>query len=421
MLAPAALVASLALAGVSRYTASLSAAARYYTDLEVLQPIATTALELEPRLGMEHEEPTSLFTVAYYPRLVMIADSPPPQFFNQASLGLAVQANPTLRWVANASGCYGTNDFRVEYALGCGAVAFPTGPPALQPIPRVPTVEYLSASGVAGVQWRSSPLTATGTLSYLVQGGADAPTREVLPLGRGPSFSASLEWAAGRHDALRTSLSGSYYAFLREAPAAASEPLANNAWVSQLLEAWEHRLGPSSQLRLGLGVAVAGNAVELPRLVLRKTSLVGELGYQLEIARRAEAPGPGTEQRPRGAAEERLASVQLNLSLRVAPFVDFTSGLAYDRADAFAGLGWPLDRDWRLDGSLSAGVALDGAQRGQETATAQLAARWTAAQWLRLSTGLNALWQGAGATLPASELRQVSLFLGATFAHADRL
>jgi hypothetical protein len=136
----------------------------------------------------------------------MIADSPPPQLFNQGSLSLAVQSDPTLRWVASASGCYGTNDFRVQYALGCGAVAFPTGPTSPQPIPRVSTVKYLSASAAAGVESRPSGRTVfTGTLSYLVQGGADAPTREVLPLGRGPSFSTSLEWAAGHRDALTTS------------------------------------------------------------------------------------------------------------------------------------------------------------------------------------------------------------------------
>ena len=52
--APAALLASLAL-GVARYTAGLTAQARYYTDLEEVQPLSSTALEIEPRLGLDLE------------------------------------------------------------------------------------------------------------------------------------------------------------------------------------------------------------------------------------------------------------------------------------------------------------------------------------------------------------------------------
>ena len=404
--APAALLASLALASVTRYTASVSAVGRYYTDLEVLEPLATTSLEVEPRLGLEHEARASLFRIAYYPRLVMIVDSPPPQFFNQASLSLDLRPEPILTLTASASGCYGTNDFRVQYALACGAAAFGTLPGAAPPpVPRESTVKYMSAYGALGVRWQPSPrTTVAGTVSYLAQGGADAPTREVLPLQRGPSFLASLEWAAGRDDTLATSLSGSYYGFLREAPELGSDQLVSNAWISQLLETWQHRFGRSSALRIGLGVGATGNAIDLLHLVLRRTSVVGETSYRQFLGPEPEAGTP-----------------VLSLGVRAAPFVDFTTGLAYERAEAFAGLAWPLGGDWRLEASGSAAEPLDGVQRGQTTGAAQLGVTWVAERWLRFSAGVNGLWQEAGPDFPANSFRQAGVFLGATLSHRDSL
>jgi hypothetical protein len=421
----AALVASLALqAGVARYTASVQTQAQYFTDLEALAPVSATALEVVPYLGLTYEERTSSFGVAYFPRLFQVVGSPPPQFFHQASLNLALQPDPGLRLSGAAIGCYGTNDFRIQYALACGAAVLAPAPGAgPQPIPQVSTVKYMSASGALGVESRlSARILLSATASYLAQGGADAPTRAVLPLQRGPSFLVALGWTAGRRDSLTTSLSGSYYAFLREnVPPGANEPT-TNAWISQLLEVWQHDVGRQGRLRLGLGVGVAGNAVDFPRLVIRRTSLVAEASFQQAFGRQ-EAPAPDRgEQRPEAGLPGWSPAILLTVGARVAPFVDFTSGLAYNRAEAFASLGWPLDLDWRLDASLSGGIALDGIQREQATATGQLAATWMPARWLRLSTGLNGLWQRAGVAYPAtSTIRQVGFFLGATFLESGRL
>lgn len=457
----AALVASLALqAGVTRYQASLQTQARYLTDLEALAPISTTALEVVPSLGLTYEERSSSFGVAYFPRLVLVVDSPPPQFFNQASLNVALQPSPGLHLSGSAIGCYGTNDFRIQYALTCGAAALPSAPGAgPQPIPQATTVKYLSASAALGLEWRTSARTAlSASASYLAQGGADAPTRESLPLQRGPSFLVALAWTAGRGDVLTTSLSGSYYAILREAPAQGPEEPAANAWISQVLELWQHEVGRQGRLRFGLGVGVSGNAIDFPRLVLRRTSLVAEVAFQQAFGRREapgpepgaprreapgpepgaprreepgpepgeprrEAPGPRPGQpRPEAGLPGWSPEILLEVGARLAPFVDFTSGLAYDRAEAFASLGWPLDPDWRLDASLAGSIAIDGIQREQATATGQLGAAWMAARWLRLSTGLSGLWQRAGVAYPAtSTIRQVSFFLGATFVESGRL
>jgi hypothetical protein len=143
---------------------------------------------------------------------------------------------------------------------------------------------------------------------------------------------------------------------------------------------------------------------------------VGELGYQLEVGRQEEAQGLPGEERPRGAPEERLAPVQLNLALRAAPFVDFTSGLAYDRAEAFAGLGWPLARDWRLDASFSAGVALTVRRSRNDHRSAAAACGGS----VRLSGGLSGLWQRAGADLPSERVPSGEPLPRRTLSHGDR-
>jgi hypothetical protein len=420
----AALVASLTLqAGVTRYTASLQAQARYFTDQEALAPLSTTALEVVPGIGIAYEDRTSSLGVAYVPRLVLVLDSPPPQFFNQASLNAALRASPGLRLSGSASGCYGTNDFRIQYALSCGATVLPPAPGAgPQPIPQTATVKYMSASVALGLEWHpSAPIQVSASASYLAQGGADAPTRALLPLQRGPSFLVALDWTAGRRDSLTTSLSASYYTFLRETTVPGASEIATNAWISQALEAWQHEVGRGGRLRLGLGAGVAGNAADSLHLVARRTSVVAEAGFRQAFGREEARDRDRGEARAGASLPPWPPAILLDVGARLAPFVDYTSGLAYDRAEAFAALGWPLDLEWRLDASLSAGIAVDGIQRGQATGASQLAASWAATRWLRLSAGLNGLWQRASPDFPASTIRQLGFFLGATFSQSGQL
>lgn len=409
-----ALLASVALASATRYGAGAYALVRYETNLPTLEPAKTTQLEVGPLIGLELEEPVFTIGTAYHPRLVATADSNPPQVLHQASLNAAWRTGPTFRLTANAYACYGTNDFSVPRPATCGGWAGPERtaavpglppawssiggigalgppPPGVQPVPYLHELKYVNANAVLGFVSRISQLvTISGNASYLAQGGADAPSRIIVPVQHGPSLWTSFEWAASRDDALATSLSGSYYSFRAYAPDGTVVPRADT-WTAQALETWRHALGLQDRFRLGAGVGIIGDTLSQ---ALRRTSAVGEAGIDL---------GLGESQ------------VQLGLGARVAPFVDFVTGLAYQRADGVATLVWPLPPDWRLEASFSGGVALEGIQHGQVTATGRLTATWTIAQGVLLTFGTSSLLQEAGPDFSASTFRDWTVFAGIGF------
>jgi hypothetical protein len=407
----AALVAGCALqAGVTRYVASAYLEARSLATVENERTTTTTSLEADPRLELMYEEPTFDLGVAYFPRLLTALPADAWQFLNRGSLTSRIRATPTLVVPAAASASYGTYDFRLQNPAA--------GP--VQPVPSAPTVKYMSGSVSVGLESRSSERFRTGgVLSYLVEGGADAPARSTLPLHRGPTFSASLAWTASRDDVLTTALTGSYYAFLAGAVAPGAFVPRANAWTSQVLESWQHALGPQSTLRLAAGIGAAGNAIDFPRLVLRRALPVAEAGFQQGFVLSGR-PGLEGGRRP-AEAETPTPVLQLNVGARVGPFVDFTTGLAYERADASASFGWPVHRDWRLEAAFSAGIVMEGDQHGQVTGTGQLTTIWAATPWAQISAGLGGLWQRAGPDFPASTFRQWSVFLGATFRQGGQL
>lgn len=418
-----ALLASVALqASAARYGAGAYVLVRYETNLPDLEPAKTTQFEVGPLVGLELEGPEFMLRMGYHPRLVTAASSPPPQVLHQSSLNAAWRTGPTFRLTANGYACYGTTDFSVPRPATCGAWAGPervapavgsgtpspaptwTGiggigalgppPPGVQPVPYLNEIKYLNANAALGFESRiSGRVTLSGNASYLTQGGADAPSRNIVPLQHGPSFWSSLEWAATRDDALATSLSGSYYTFRVYAPDGTIVPRADT-WTAQGLETWRHVLGLQDRFRLGLGVGATGDALSHARLAVRRTSVVGEAGIDLGLGEPA---------------------VQLSLSARVAPFVDFITGLAYQRADAAATLVWPFPPDWRLEASFSGGVALEGIQHGQLTGTGRLAATWTIAQGVLLTFGTSSLLQEAGPDFPASTFRDWTVFAGIGF------
>lgn len=426
--ASAALVASLALqAGVTRYDAGLYALTRYARGPNALDAMSYTLVELGPSAGLDHQERTLDLAIAYLPRLTMIVGRASPQILNRASLKLALQPSQGLAVTGDASACYGTYDFRLPSQGSCavaggtgtsliesgwsgspgtggaGAGAGGTGGPVIgqvEPVPQLATATY--TSGLAGLGFESTvsrSIGVTGRMSYLVQGGADASTRRVLPLQRGPRLSAALDWAPSWADVLSTSLVGAYYTFLGGAAVAGNSAPLQDAWLAHLVEAWRHRTGPQGVLRLALGIGITGNAVELSRLVVRRVSPGAEVSYHQGLGQPA---------------------VELGLGVRVVPFVDFTSGLSYDRGESTASLRWPLSRYLRGDVDFSAAAALDGIQRGQVTGAGQLAANWAAARWAEIFVGLGGQWQRAGPDFPTATYRQWSIFLGGRMRDAGR-
>ncbi len=410
--ASAALVASLALqAGVTRWEASLYGLSRYTSSLDVLAPAGDTSVELGPRIALSHQERSLTLDGAYFPRLVMVVGYPPPQVFHRLSLNLALRLTQTFRLTSFATGCYGTNDFRLHATTTCpvaggtgtrwigttGTARAPgteepgTGP--IEPVPRVGTAKYMSVQAGLGFDSTvSRRVQLSGGASYLAQGGADAPTRSVLPLQRGPRASLLLDWTPAPDEMLTTMLAAAYYSFLVQRSAPAPPVPTLDAWLLQLSEEWRHRVGAQGLLHLVLGIASIGDALGYTRFGVQRTSPVAEAAFQQGLGQPA---------------------VEIGLGARVSPFVDFTTGRAYDRGTGFASLGIPLARDLRLDAGFSVAVVLDGLQRGQVTGAGQVTIDWTAARWASLFFGLGGHWQQAGSrTLLASTFNRVSVFLG---------
>ncbi len=417
--AGAALFASLALqAGITRLEPSLDALLRYSTDLDTPAPLADSFVEITPRAALIHQEPGLLLGGAYFPHLVLQIGSPPPQILHRASFDLDLRSSPTFRLTSFARGCYGTNNFGLYSAAGCqlpsgtgtrwtgggwsGTIRpgdTGTGEPGtapVEPVPRIFTVRYMSAlAGLGFDATLSRRLQVSGGASYLVQGGADAITRSILPLQFGPRLSALLEWDPEPGEQLTTMLAGGYYAF--EVEAAAPRP---DAWLLQLLEEWRHSVGSQSLLQLAVGIGAIGNAVDYARFTVQEHAPVAEAAFQQGLGQ------PG---------------IELGLGLRVAPFVDFRTTLAYERGTAFASLKLPLQRDLRLDASASVGRALDGLQRGEVTGAGQVTLAWLADRWLSFFVVVTSHWQQAGPLLATGTFNRAGVAVGCRMAEPDRL
>lgn len=417
--AGAAQLASLALlAGVTRFDPSLDALLRYTTDLHRLEPIANSYVELVPRAALSQQEPTLLFDGAYLPRLVARIGSPSLQVLHRASLDLDLRSSPTFHVAGHAGGCYGTNDFALHSATSCQVASGTgtrwteagwsgtirpgnagTGEPGTTPVEPVPglfTARYMSAlAGLGFDSTLSRRVQVSAGASYLVQGGADAVTRSVLPLQFGPRLTASLQWYPEPREQLTTMLAAGYYAF--EVEAAAPRP---DAWLLQLTQEWRHSLGPQSLLHVAAGAGAIGDAVDYGRFAVRESAPVAEAAFQQGLGQ------PGLD---------------LGAGARVAPYVDFTTTFAYERGTIFASMRLPLQRDLRLDASASVGRALDGLKRGEVTGAGQLTLAWLADRWLSVLVIVTSHWQQAAPLLATGSFDRWGVSVGCRMAEPDRL
>jgi hypothetical protein len=355
--------------GVTRYVASLGAESQYFA---VSNGAAGSPLEvvINPRIGLEYEERGLLFGMAYFPQIV-IGSTAALQYLHQAQFLTRVEMSPTLKVTFNAAGSYGTRNYTLQT---------PATPGPIQTLPSDLTPLYTYGLGSVELDYRGSELfRAAFTLSYIAQGGADADSRASLPLAYGPNFVGLLEWRVSKDDTLGIVPTVYYYNFLPGEP----------AWVAQLVGTWKRSLSPDASIRLGAGVGVAGQVLGFPALVLRSTSPIGDVVYAQTLR------GP---------------DIRIGLSAHAGPFIDLTTGNAYQRADLAASVSIGVHRDWRLEGAFSGGLAMNGPQRGQLTSSSQAAAAWTPATWARLSFGVRGLTQTESPNIPGSAFQQVGTF-----------
>jgi hypothetical protein len=198
------------------------AASSNLTDVEV-DPVA--AIRLPFRAGS--------LTLAYEPRLFIVAHEYPPQearktsYLNRARLVLDTTPSPRWRVYVNGRFAYGDNDF-----LPLSTVATPTtgtGPPPVTPgttptapspapgqstLPNTRFLRIVDLDGSAGFVYSVGPrLGWRLSAGYIYSGGATEEVRTTLPLQKGPNGSTGLQWAASRADTIAFDLAGSNLRF----------------------------------------------------------------------------------------------------------------------------------------------------------------------------------------------------------------
>jgi hypothetical protein len=237
------------------------------------------------------------------------------------------QGGVTVRAVQR--GGYGTVDLS---GLTPAAAAEPGAPP---PVPSAPAARF------ATVQESNSSLelnvladrrtTVTARAGWTVSGGADAASRTALPLARGPSGRAQLEWAASEVDLLRLDVSGFETTFSNGLSAAVAGATAG--WQSRLTRDWRLTLSAGP----GLGRASGAGTPARTR------------AYPLATAVTSWAAAP---------------SFTVDAGALVQPLGDPASGDLIERGAAWLAARWGGSQEISLGGRLTSSVTLTSGSGG---------------------------------------------------------
>jgi hypothetical protein len=192
-----------------------------------------TDVEIDPVAAIRFPFRAGSLTLAYEPRLLIVAHEYPPQqtrttsYLNRARLVL--DTTPSQRWRVYVNGrfSYGENDF-----LPLSTVVTPTtgtGPPPVPPgttptapspatgqstLPNTRILKVIDLDGSAGFVYSVGPrLGWRLSGGYIYSGGATAEVRATLPVQKGPNGSTGLQWSASRDDTMAFDLEGSNLRF----------------------------------------------------------------------------------------------------------------------------------------------------------------------------------------------------------------
>lgn len=170
-------------------------------------------------------------------------------------------------------------------------------------------------------RWR-----AQGGASWTVFGGADAGSREALPLARGPQARASVDWLATPIDALRAEISGADYSYSN----------GRHATIGMLTGSWRTALSRDMEMMIAAGPGVGRSRP--PGLAAAQTTL-----YAVAAADWKATAGRG---------------LQVGFGVSLEPVGDALTGDVIQRASIRGSLRWQPGRIATLTANVSGAVAV---------------------------------------------------------------
>jgi hypothetical protein len=239
---------------------------------------------------------------------------------------------------------------------------------ALQPPPAARFVKLNESRTLLDLESQlARRIQLTGSLGWIVSGGADAAARSVLPLARTLQGHAGMRWAATRRDELGADASAATMTY----------STGNIARIGTLMATWSTRLTRDFDARLAGGPALQASIVP-PR--------------EGEFRRAATSVGPAASLVLRFRPERGFFA---SIGGAVAPVGDALSGDVVTRGDLRTALGWT-----RADGAAIAVTAIGSntfssgsggpasPRAGDRFLEASLAGTWPVAAGHGVSAGL---------------------------------
>lgn len=316
-----------------------------------------TDVEVDPAAAIRLPFRAGSLTLAYEPRLFIVAHEYPPQearktsYLNRARLVLDTTPSPRWRVYVNGRFAYGDNDFLplstvVTPTTGTGPPPVTPGTPPIAPSPApgqstLPNDRFLriiDLDGSAGFVYSVGPrLGWQLSGGYLYYGGATAEVQATLPLQKGPHGSTGLQWAASRDDTMAFVLEGSNLRF-SNGPQSTIASL-STTWT----RAWSRSVGTDLLGGIGGIHATAPPAPGVPG-VKNAAYPVGGLGL-------------------RHAWITRFFSWRNGVTFLAAPAPDRISGAVNERLSAGVHSSLSPVKELVFDITGAASRAIDGSQR----------------------------------------------------------
>jgi len=187
---------------------------------------ATTDLEINPLAAGKLTFRTGTFSVAYEPRIFIIASQADQKVYYLHRGRLSFDLKPAPRWqlYLNSRGSFGEYDFSPLSGLqgsqpGTGlpqspGTVGPPAPPVLGTTPSTRFVNVLDFQASAGFVYSiTSTWQWIASAGYVATGGADSAAQAYVPLQRGPIAATGPRWNLSLHDSLLALVDASHARF----------------------------------------------------------------------------------------------------------------------------------------------------------------------------------------------------------------